>query len=62
LSLLIWLYALSKAELNLAFSVDSMHYIFIALASKIFLKEKVGLNRWIGTILIVTGITLVTLG
>ena len=45
LSLLIWLYALSKAELNLAFSVDSMHYIFIALASKIFLKEKVELNR-----------------
>lgn len=61
LSLLIWLFVLSRADLNFAFSVDSMHYIFIALASKIFLKEKIGTNRWAGTILIVVGIVIVTL-
>jgi drug/metabolite transporter (DMT)-like permease len=61
LSLFIWLFILSKVDLNLAFSLDSMHYIFIALASQFLLKEKVRLIRWVGTLLIVLGITLVTL-
>jgi len=61
ISLCIWLFVLSKADLNFAFSADSMHYIFIALASKIFLKEKVGSTRWLGTIFIMTGIILISL-
>lgn len=61
LSLFIWLYVLSKADLNLAFSLDSMHYIFIAIASGIFLKEKISFTRWAGTISIVIGIILVAL-
>jgi drug/metabolite transporter (DMT)-like permease len=61
LSLFIWLFILSKVDLNFAFSLDSMHYIFIALASQFLLKEKVRLTRWVGTLLIVLGITLVTL-
>jgi len=61
LSLCVWLFVLSKTDLNLAFSLDSMHYIFIASASKMVLKEKVGLKRWLGTMLIVVGIVLVTL-
>ncbi len=60
-SLFIWLFVLSKVDLNFAFSIDSMHYIFIAFASKLFLKEKVCPVRWTGTILIVLGILLVTL-
>lgn len=61
ISLALWLYILSKADLNFAFLVCSMHYIFIAISSKWILKEKVGLNRWVGTALIVIGIILVTL-
>jgi uncharacterized membrane protein len=61
ISLSIWLVVLSKADLNFAFSADSMHYIFIALASKFVLKEKMGSWRWLGTGLIVTGIVLVSL-
>lgn len=61
LSLCIWLVVLSKADLNFAFSADSMHYIFIALASKFLLKEKMGSRRWGGTALIVAGIILVSL-
>jgi len=61
LSLAIWLFVLSRADLNFAFSLDSMHYIFIAFASKLFLKEKVGLKRMAGTAFIVAGIVLVTL-
>ena len=61
LSLIIWLLVLSKADLNFAFSVDSMHYIFIAIGSSLLLKEKVGGMRWLGTLSIVVGIILVTI-
>jgi len=61
ISLCIWLLVLSKAELNFAFSADSMHYIFIALASRFVLKEKVTSLRWLGTGLIVVGIVLISL-
>ncbi len=61
-SLVFWLIALTKADLNLAFSLDSMRYILISGASVIFLKEKVGRRRWAGIMFVVLGITLVTLG
>jgi len=61
LSLCIWLFILSKADLNFAFSVDSMHYLFIAFCSGQILKEKVDLKRWLGTLCIVVGIVLVSL-
>lgn len=62
ISLCIWLIVLSKADLNFAFSADSMHYIFIAIASRLILKEKFSSLRWLGTGLIVTGIVIVSLG
>ena len=61
ISLCVWLVVLSKADLNFAFSADSMHYIFIALASRFVLKEKMGTRRWLGTGLIVVGIFFVSL-
>jgi uncharacterized membrane protein len=51
---------LTKAELNFAFSVDSMHYVLIAIASRLVLKERVSSGRWIGIILIMFGIMLVS--
>jgi len=61
ISLCIWLLVLSKADLNFAFSADSMHYIFIALASRFILKEKFSSLRWLGTGLIIMGIVFVSL-
>ena len=58
LSLFVWLFVLSKADLNFAFSADSMHYVFIAFGSRLILKEKVGFRRWAGTLFIVLGIIL----
>lgn len=59
ISLVIWLFVLTKSDLNLAFSLDSMRYIMIALASMFFLKEEIGLTRWLGIICVVAGIMLV---
>ncbi len=61
LSLFIMLYAMTMASLSLAFSLDSMHHVFIALGSRFFLKEKVGGRRWLGTVTIMIGIVLVAL-
>jgi len=61
ISLFIWLFVLSKADLNFAFSADSMHYIFIALASRFILKERLNSKRWLGTFFIISGIILVSL-
>ncbi len=60
-SLFIWLFVLSKADLNFAFSLDSMHYIFIAMGSMWVLKEKIGSFRWLGIVSIAFGIILVSL-
>ncbi len=62
LALSVWLYVLARAELSLAFSIGSVHYIFIAFSSRFLLKERVGLTRWIGTFFIVIGIVLVSIG
>ena len=61
LSLCTWLLVLGMADLNYAFSVDSMHYVLIAFTSQFILKEKVCLRRWSGTIFIILGIVLVSL-
>ncbi|MEI8349648.1 MAG: EamA family transporter [Candidatus Omnitrophota bacterium] len=60
LSLFLYLFVLSKADLSVAFALDSMHYIFIAFAAKWVLKEKFGVMRWMGTICVAIGITLVS--
>ena len=62
LSLVMWLVVLSKADLNFAYSVDSMRYILITLASVAILKEKANTLRWIGVIAVVAGIALVAAG
>jgi len=62
ISLLMWLFVLTKADLNFAFSIDSMRYILIALASVIFLKEKIRFTRWLGIFAVICGIALVAIG
>jgi len=59
LSLFLFLYALTMSDLSFAFSLDSLHHVFIAIASWAILKEKVGLQRWLGTLCIIVGIVLV---
>ena len=60
-SLIIWLFVVSKVDLNFAYSLDSMQYIFITLGSMWLLKEKINSIRWLGILSIVLGIILVSL-
>ena len=62
LSLLMWLFVLTKSDLNFAFSIDSMRYILIALASVAILKEEIGITRWVGIFAVICGIMLVAIG
>jgi len=61
ISLAIWLFVLTMAQLSFAYSVDSMRYIFVALASLFLLKERIGPLRWMGIGSIVFGILIVSI-
>lgn len=61
LSLLLFMFALTLSDLSFAFSVDSIHHVFIAVAAMYYLKERVTGQRWLGTLIIMLGITLVAM-
>lgn len=60
--LIFWIAALSQAALSVVFVLGSMQYILILIASRLFLREKIDITRFLGTLFIATGITLVALG
>ncbi len=59
--LIFWLVALSQAALSVVFVLGSMQYILILVASRLFLGEKIDGMRFLGTLFIAIGITLVAL-
>ncbi|HEY9155692.1 MAG TPA: EamA family transporter [Opitutaceae bacterium] len=61
LSLFLWLGALTMTDLSLAFSLDSLHHVWIAMVSAFVLKENLSWKRWLGTAIIILGIVLVAL-
>jgi multidrug transporter EmrE-like cation transporter len=52
-----WLQALRSIPLSIAYPVTSGAHVLIPLGSWLFLGEDVGLLRWAGILLILTGIT-----
>ena len=61
IGLIFWIAALSQAALSVVFVLGSMQYILILIVSRCFLGEKIDSMRFIGTLFIATGITLVAL-
>ena len=59
-TLFLWMLLLAHSDLNFAFSLSSLHYIFIALSSKFILHEPMNRYRWAGTILVALGIVIVS--
>lgn len=55
----LWFAALSRAPLSFAFPVAALSYVGVVLASRLVLRERVSLRRWLGTAAIVAGVALV---
>ncbi|HVC58293.1 MAG TPA: EamA family transporter [Candidatus Acidoferrales bacterium] len=55
----IYLYALSAADLSFVYPTFAASFIFIAILSSVFLKEKLGMLRILGVVLIFLGIAIV---
>jgi drug/metabolite transporter (DMT)-like permease len=56
-----WIVALSKLDLSYAYPIVSFSYVLVALASVMFLGEKVSKKRWMSIALITVGVVLVGL-
>ena len=57
---MIWLVVLSRVDLSFAYPMMGMSYVFVLFISKFFLKEEVMPLRWIGAIVICTGVVIIT--
>lgn len=60
ISAVLWILALTKKELSYAYPLIGVGYILVVGFSILFLGEEVTWLRWLGVILIVIGVILVT--
>lgn len=56
-----WTMALRLLDVGIAFPASSLGFVFVALLSRVWLQEQVGLERWVGLGLILVGVVLVGL-
>lgn len=62
LSTLFFVSGLKYGELSILYPVVSLSYIWVALLSIKFLKEKMNLSKWAGILLIIGGVILIGFG
>jgi multidrug transporter EmrE-like cation transporter len=55
----VWVVALSRVDVSLAYPILSIGYVVNALVAMFFLGETVGLMRWAGITVILLGVGLV---
>ncbi|MGQ9617489.1 MAG: EamA family transporter [Candidatus Aminicenantia bacterium] len=60
IGLIVWFFILSRYELSYSVLVLSITYVLFLLCSHIFLGETISILRWIGAILIIIGVYIVT--
>ena len=60
LGLLVWFFALSRADLSLVYPIGSMQYVLVLISARVFLKEKINSLKIVGTLFIILGILLIT--
>lgn len=59
-SILLWLYSLSKVDLSFAYPFAALSHVLVPLASLLLLGEEVPLRRWIGIAVICVGLIVVS--
>lgn len=62
LSLLFWLYVLSKMELSKAYPLVSLGYVFSMVFAYLWLDESITALKIAGVILIITGVVCISKG
>ena len=60
MSAVFWLVVLSRLELSLVYPMVSVAYILVAIFSWFFFKENVTFIRWLGILVIVMGVFLIS--
>ncbi|MFW6180758.1 MAG: EamA family transporter [Spirochaetota bacterium] len=59
-SILFWIYALSRVDLSFAYPFLALSYVLVIIASWLLLGERIPPLRWIGLAVICAGILLVS--
>lgn len=62
ISAVLWLLALSRADLSKVYPFAGLTVATVAIASWLILKEPMTAMRWVGTLIVVIGVTLVARG
>lgn len=60
LSAVFWMTVLSRVDLSFAYPMVGFSYVVVLLFSALLLGEQVSPLRWLGTLIIVAGIVLIT--
>jgi drug/metabolite transporter (DMT)-like permease len=55
----LWLIALAKLDISYAFPLLSTSFIFVAILSRLFLKEVISWRRWLSILVISLGVILI---
>ncbi|MFH1174625.1 MAG: EamA family transporter [archaeon] len=59
ISTIVFVYALQFSELSILYPITSLSYIWVALLSTKFLKERMNLLKWTGILCIILGVVLI---
>jgi len=59
--LIVWLLAIAQGNLSLVFPIGSLQYILILFLAHRFLGEKIDRMKFIGTLLVMVGIVLMSI-
>jgi undecaprenyl phosphate-alpha-L-ara4N flippase subunit ArnE len=57
----LWTMALRLLDVSIAFPAGSLCFVFVAVLSRFWLHEQVGVERWIGVSLILGGVVVIGL-
>ena len=61
-SLVVWILALSRVEVSLAYPMLSLGYIVTAIGAWMFFSERLSLLQWLGIVVIIVGVALLARG
>ncbi|HOK58252.1 MAG TPA: EamA family transporter [Methanothrix sp.] len=59
MSTIFWLVALSKKDLSFVYPFISLTYVLVLVLSSFVLKEEIGINKLIGTVIIISGLIII---